>query len=81
MIFSFFKRGKKDIAILQKAERSLNITLVDTYEKLSKASKKRFVASAEYYNKCHSEYLAEEAKFLRRYEEAKNDKAERADKD
>lgn len=69
----FFK-NRNDIAILQKAEETSKIILVDTYKKSSKRVKKQLVKSAEYYNKCHSEYLIVEDKFLKTCEMLKSDK-------
>ncbi len=60
-LLSVFCRNRLDqseISILAEAERSLKIPLVETCRWLSGEKRKKFLANAEYYNKCHREYLA-----------------------
>lgn len=65
MIFAFLKNRitKKEIEILKQAEESLNIALLNTYEKLSKKNREKFLALAESYNKAHAEYLEIENRY------------------
>ena len=64
-MFSFFKNkiSKAERKTLELAESTLGISLVDTYEKLSKRKRTVFLQFAEQYNKAHSEYLAMEEKY------------------
>lgn len=61
----FFKNrlNQNEILILAEAERSLKIPLVETCRWLSGKKRKKFLANAEYYNKCHKEYLAAKERF------------------
>ncbi len=65
MTFSFFKDriSKTEINTLELAERTLGISLVNSYKKLSKRNRAVFLRHAEEYNKAHSEYLEMKLKY------------------
>lgn len=68
MFFGLFSRrkrriGKRELETLRTAERITGISLVATYERLSKENRAVFLKDAERVNRERAEYLDLKAKF------------------